>query len=91
MKSCEVNRIVEVLEKTVLEGEDLESVDSALWEQLEVYSEDAELEGFRVDVWEEEVEVAGPDLLPTLAPVPAPALAPAPAPVPLRRLNRRKK
>ena len=32
MKSREVNRIVKVLEKTVLEGEDLESVDSALWE-----------------------------------------------------------
>jgi len=69
----------------------LESVNSALWEQLEVYSKDAELEGFRVDVWEEEVEVAGPDPLPTPAPAPALAPAPAPAPVPLRRSNRRKK
>ena len=46
MKSRKVNRIVKVLEKTVVEGEDLESVDSALQEQLEVYSEDTELEGF---------------------------------------------
>jgi len=30
MKSRKVNRIVKVLEKTVVEGEDLESVDSAL-------------------------------------------------------------
>jgi len=30
MKSRKVNRIVKVLEKTIVEGEDLESIDSAL-------------------------------------------------------------
>ena len=79
MKSREVNRIVEVLEKTMVEGEDLESVDLALWEQLEVYSEDAELEGFGVDIWEDVAEVAGLDLLLALALVP------------LRRLSRKRK
>ena len=81
MKSCKVNRIIKVLEKTVVKGEDLESVDSALQEQLEVYSEDAKLEGFRIDIWEDIAEVAGPDLLPALAP----------APVPLRQSNRKRK
>jgi hypothetical protein len=80
MKSRKVNYIIEVVGEVVIEDEDkdedLESVDSALWQQLEVYSEDVELEGFGGDVWEEEVEEAALEL--------------SPAPAPLRRSNRRK-
>jgi hypothetical protein len=78
MKSRKANCIVEAVGEAVIVDEDLESIDSALWQQLEVDEENAELEGFRLDAWKEEVEEATPEP------------PPAPAPAPLRRSNRRK-